>query len=112
MGLLEERANDRIRLPRETRMRLIHRYVARVLQRTGSRPSQRDVSDAVGGDIRTILEVLRTWKGRVARYRVVKPMSWLGRSYQPGEFIAVVEPDHIRRLDSVAWQARRVERIS
>ncbi len=52
----------RVRLAKEKRERLIRAYVERMLVKDGSLPSQRQVSQAVGGNIYSILTVLKEYR--------------------------------------------------
>jgi hypothetical protein len=53
---------QRVRLSPETRERLVHAYVKRYLAKEGKLPNRRQVCQAVGGSIQTILAVLREYR--------------------------------------------------
>jgi hypothetical protein len=57
-----QKANLRIWLPKETRKRLIRSYVERQISQDGRLPSERQVLQAIGGDIHTILAVLQEYR--------------------------------------------------
>ncbi len=101
----------RVRLPRKTRERLIRNFIEKRLLKDGSFPSQRETSEAVGGDIRIILAVLRDYRQRTIRYWVRTPLQWGGRFYQRGDMIAAVDADHVRRLDIMTSIPGSVSRI-
>ena len=53
----------RVRLTKEKRERLIQAYVERFLASNGNLPSQRQISQTVGGNIYSILAVLKEYRG-------------------------------------------------
>ena len=53
---------DRVRLSSEIRKRLIRAYVKNSLTKKEKLPTRREIEMAIGGDVYTILEVLREFR--------------------------------------------------
>jgi len=53
---------ERVKLSSETRKRLIRAYIERCLAKDGKLPSRREVEKTIGGDVYSILEVLREFR--------------------------------------------------